>query len=124
MPSKNPAEDIAKFAPEELFSAMEKTAAPATPSSEKYYSKYHEEHIKDIEHRREQRERFDNRVFWLLVCQVAFLIVLISLQGFKVFGFSLNDWAFGIFVNGSLIQSFLLVRYIAADLYTEPKNTK
>jgi len=89
------------------------------PSSEEYYKKdHHQQDIKDRKKRRRQRERLDNRVFGLLVFQVVFLVTIMLLQGFSPWGFKLNRWTFGIFVNGSLIQSYLLVRYIAADLFT------
>lgn len=122
MSTKNPANDISNQVKEKLFSKMGALSTQTEPSSEKYYAHYHEQHIKDIEHRRKQRERLDNRVFLLLLFQVVFLVTLILFQGFKLFNFSLNEWAFGIFVNGSLIQTYLLARYIAADLYTEPKS--
>lgn len=97
-------------------------SASVPPVSDPYYKERerHEQDMRNIAQRRDQRERFDNRFYYLLVGQVSFLVVLILLQGFGLFGFYLNQWAFGIFVNGSLIQSYLLVRYIAADLFKDP----
>ncbi len=106
-----------------LFAEMGKQSTPeAKPTSEQHHQEIHAENIEDRRQRRTQRERLENRVFLLLAFQVIFLVILIIAQGFKLWGFSLNEWAFGIFVNGSLIHTYLLARYIAADLYTEPKN--
>jgi len=102
-----------------LFTKMDELSLAVSPSSEEYYSAYHNQNILNIIKRREQRERLDNRIFILLACQVVFLVVLMLLQGFHVWGFSLNEWVFGFFINGSLIQTYLLVRDITKDLYPE-----
>jgi Flp pilus assembly protein TadB len=81
-----------------------------------------QEEIEDFKQRRELREGFDKKVFWLLIAQVVFVALMLIFQGFKVWGFSLNEWAFGIFVNGALVQTYFIVRQMAIHLF--PKDLK
>lgn len=73
---------------------------------------------------RELRGLIQKKVFQLLWVQLFFLFALLLLQGFRFQGFQLNEWAFGILVNGALIQTFFIVRFIVAHLYPQSKETK
>jgi hypothetical protein len=58
-------------------------------------------------------------IFGILIAEVLFLFSIIYFQGFHVHGFSLNDWVFGVFSNGCLIQTFFLIQYIVKHLYPQ-----
>jgi hypothetical protein len=77
----------------------------------------HEEEIADRQTTRKLREEVGNKVLITLWVQIGFLAIMILFQGFKLCGFELNEWVFGVFVNGVLIQTFFLVRVIVQDLY-------
>lgn len=68
---------------------------------------------------RELRELIQKKVFKLLWVQLFFLFALLLLQGFRLGGFQLNEWAFGILVNGALVQTFFIVRFIVAHLFPQ-----
>ena len=74
--------------------------------------------IKDKEQRRQMRQDFEKKVFRLLTGQIIFLGVLILLQGFNFLGFKLDEWVFGLLVNGSLVYTYFIIRYIVSDLFT------
>ncbi len=67
--------------------------------------------------RRKHRKSFDNKTFNLLRWQVGFLAAFVFLQGFGLWGFKLDNWVFGFFINGSLIYTYAIIRYIASDLF-------
>ena len=69
----------------------------------------------------EQRKDLSNRVYWLLIAQVIFLALMITFQGFGWCGFNLNDWVFGLFINGSLIHTYLLMKQIVTGVYSNEK---
>ncbi len=79
--------------------------------------------------RRKHRKSFDNKTFNLLRWQVGFLSLFVLLQGFSPLGFKLDSWVFGLFINGSLIYTYAIIRYIASDLFNgdhtllKPQNT-
>ena len=83
-----------------------------------------QEHIEDLRQRRALRQDYSGRLFLLLVVQVAFVGVLILCQGWRLWGFRLHEWAFGIFINGSLIQTFFIVRQIVVHLFPVDKNPR
>lgn len=70
---------------------------------------------------RELRDLIQKKVFRLLWAQLIALVVLLVLQGFRLWGFQLNEWAFGVLVNGALVQTFFIVRFIVAHLF--PQNS-
>ncbi|MRI34460.1 hypothetical protein EOPP23_15850 [Endozoicomonas sp. OPT23] len=76
-----------------------------------------EEQLEWHRSRRKHREKFDRKIFTLLCAQVVFLSVLMVFQGFKPWGFQLDNWVFGFFINGSLIYTYAIIRYIASDLF-------
>ena len=64
----------------------------------------------------------------LLTIEVVFLMFIIISQGaglllFTKEHFSLNEWAFGIFSNGALAQTYFLIKPVVADLFPG-KNLK
>lgn len=63
------------------------------------------------------RPKFARNVYWLLLGQVAFLGLLILLQGFGLWGFKLHDIVFGIFTSGNLLCAYGIVRHIAMYLF-------
>lgn len=67
-------------------------------------------------------------IFWIitsiLIVEIIFLFALIIFQAFKFFNFNLNEWTFGIFVNGCLLQTFFLIRCIVAHIFpADPQKT-
>lgn len=85
--------------------------------SAKAQTSLHEEEIADRQTTRELRKGVGTKVLYTLWAQISFLAIMILFQGFKLCGFELNEWVFGVFVNGVLIQTFFLVRVIVQDLY-------
>lgn len=73
---------------------------------------------------RELRDIIQKKVFWLLWVQLGFLFALLLLQGFRLWGFQLNEWAFGVLVNGALVQTFFIVRFIVAHLFPQAHQGK
>jgi hypothetical protein len=71
----------------------------------------------DGEHKRSMRVKISTRILITLWIELAILAAMIGLQGFKPWGFSLNDWIFGIFVNGVLLQTFFTVQIIVKNLF-------
>lgn len=65
----------------------------------------------------EFRKHVKRHLFFLLYLEIAILIILLALQGFHWFGFTLNNWAFGFFINGCLVQTFFLIKYIVHNLF-------
>lgn len=76
-----------------------------------------DEEIQISAQRRHLRSLIQSKIFYTLWGQLAFLFILLLLQGFKLWGFALNDWSFGILVNGAIIQTFFIVRFIVVHLF-------
>ena len=76
-----------------------------------------EEEIQTSAQKRELRKLIQSKIFWTLWVQLAFLFTLLLFQGFKWHGFNLNDWAFGILANGTLVETFFIVRFIVVHLF-------
>lgn len=76
-----------------------------------------EQNRKDREKDRELKEKTHSAVFRILIAQIIGLFVLMLLQGWGLWGFGLNQWAFGVFLNGTLVQTYFLVRFIVEHLY-------
>lgn len=66
---------------------------------------------------RKLRAEVGRKIIWTLWAELVFLAILIGFQGFKWFEFNLNEWAFGLFVNGVVWQTFFLVRMIVQNLF-------
>lgn len=71
---------------------------------------------------RQQRLRFEIYVGILLVIQVIGLFMLALFQGLgKVpwtdWTFGLEEWAFGILTTGTLLNTFMLAKQMAGDLF-------
>jgi hypothetical protein len=67
-------------------------------------------------------------VFWIivgiLIAEILFLFAMVILQAFKLGNFNLNEWTFGIFVNGCLLQTFFLIRCIVVHIFpSDPQKT-
>ena len=74
---------------------------------------------KDSQQRRDLRQTIQRKVFITLWVQLGALLLLMLFQGFKWGGFSLNDWAFGFLANGTLIETFFIVRFIVQHLFPQ-----
>lgn len=53
----------------------------------------------------------------LLFGQIVILAVFLLLQGFGWGGFKLEQWTFGIWVNGTVIQTYLVLKIIVQHLF-------
>src|SRR5262245_20396685 len=70
------------------------------------------------------REQIKSFIQWVLGIEIAFLMIMIICQGWKLGGFSLNDWVFGIFANACLLQTFLLIKCIVSHVFpSDPQKT-
>ena len=87
---------------------MEKTNPYANVKS--YNTKYVEQFL-------DLKKSIKNFLTSLLICEFFFLLLLIIFQGFKFFSFQLNEWSFGLFINGCIVQTFLLVGYMIKHLF-------
>jgi hypothetical protein len=77
----------------------------------------------DGHQRRSLRQSIQWKVFITLWVQLAALLILMLLQGFKVQGFMLNDWALGFLANGTLVETFFIVQFIVKHLFPqEPRR--
>lgn len=82
-----------------------------------------EQDLFDRELQREMRESVKQQAFLILVIELAALGVVVFLQGFKLWGFNLNDWVFGTITSGCLLQTFGIIRNITLHLFpNESKN--
>ena len=72
---------------------------------------------KDGETNRRLRIILQTWIMGLLTSEFIILTILIFFQALKSHGFQLNDYVFGIFVNGCLLQTFLLAKPIVKDLF-------
>lgn len=72
---------------------------------------------KDRENDRALKGQTHISIFKILRWQIVGVFALMLLQGFHVWGFKLDQWAFGIFLNGTLVQTYFLVRFIVEHLY-------
>ena len=68
------------------------------------------------------RDFLKSRSFRILYTELIFLAVLILLQGFKWWEFHINDWVIGIVSSGCLFQTFLIIRYIAVNIFPNNNN--
>ena len=107
---------------EKLFNDLDKGAQKPSESfvhraQQEAVAELQRETLKDRKSRRKHRKKFDRKIFMLLCFQVGFLMVLMLLQGFSPKGFQLDNWVFGFFINGSLIYTYAIIRYIASDLF-------
>ena len=114
---------------EDIFKSLEQSEQSSADSitqraQQEIIADLQKERIAWSRSRRKHRKKFDDKVFHLLRLQVVFLFVLIFLQGFKPWGFSLDKWVFGLFVNGCLVYTYALIRYIASDLFNGSQKMK
>ena len=73
----------------------------------------------DGDHRRGMRDTVARKIINTLWGEIAILAVLMLLQGFELWGFKLNQWVFGMFVNGVLLQTFFTVKIIVKNLFPD-----
>lgn len=88
-----------------------------TPSDEAREQEIHAEKVKRTNQNTKQQKKLAGKIFWLLIIQVVFLMLMIIFQAFGFFEFKLNDWVFGFFINGSLIHTYLLMKQIVTGVY-------
>ncbi|OIR24893.1 hypothetical protein [Bathymodiolus thermophilus thioautotrophic gill symbiont] len=91
------------------------------PSVEARKQEIHNEELKRTKQNTEQQKELAGKIFWLLIIQVVFLMLMIIFQAFGFFGFKLNNWVFGFFINGSLIHTYLLMKQIVTGVYFNEK---
>jgi hypothetical protein len=105
------------------FEQFRKKAANQTPltlgklTSKAESEAEEEQNREDRKIDRALKEKTHSAVFLILKWQIGGLFCLMLLQGWKIWGFTLNEWAFGVFLNGTLVQTYFLVRFIVEHLY-------
>ena len=117
-------EDKASLVEAAISTLVNTTEEPTKIGYELREHELHSQNMLNIQETRKLRRKFDKKVFKILWWQIIFLATLMTLQGFGLFGFKLNEWAFGLFINGSLMQSYLLAKHIAADLFNNGAKNK
>lgn len=83
-----------------------------------------EQDLFDRELQREMRESVKQQAFLILIVELAALGIVVFLQGFKLWGFSLNDWVFGTITSGCLLQTFGIIRNITLHLFPNDSKNK
>ena len=91
--------------------------------------------IKRGEHQQDMAERdsdlklkktYATRIFILLCFELLILAAIIMFQGFGLI--DIEEWTFGIFVNGVILQTFSLIKLIVKSLFSQesskPKKNK
>lgn len=63
------------------------------------------------------RTKYANKIFWLLSFEVAFINIIVILDGFNFFGFNLNKWLLGTIFCSILGHTFFLVKIIVKNLF-------
>lgn len=61
------------------------------------------------------REDIKKHLIFILYAELSFLGILLILQGFQIT--HLNQWAFGFFINGCLVQTFFLIHTVVRHLF-------
>lgn len=74
--------------------------------------------LKDRDLQRKLRIQLKDASFKILYYELVFLAILILFQGAG--WIKLNDWVFGLITNVCILQTFLIIRYIALHLF--PNN--
>jgi len=92
------------------------------PPGEVRKQEIHDQLVKRAKQNTDQQKKLADRIFWLLIFQVFFLMLMIVFQAFGWCGFKLNDWVFGFFTNGSLIHTYLLMKQIVTGVYSHEKS--
>ena len=70
------------------------------------------------------KKDFQDRVFTILAIQLGALFVLMLLQGFRLWGFSLDKWTFCLLSNGTLVETFLIVQFMVKHLFPQKEKEK
>lgn len=86
-----------------------------------------EDKLKDNKALRLARMAFQGCLLMLLIFEIFFVSYLIISQGtgkllFTNMPFLLNEWAFALFINVALVQTCILIRSIAKDLFPGKKS--
>jgi hypothetical protein len=103
--------------------AREKSKAISKINAPIIKQNFHEiDELNDGEHNRSLRKELQEKLIQLLKIEIIFLSFLMTLQGmnyipFLHLTFKLNEWTFGIFINGCLFQTFILIRPICRSLF-------
>ena len=114
--------DQAKDADKQIFESLDQGASQhdntfSQRALHEGIQNLQKEQLAWLKSKRKHRKKFDNKIFKLLCAQVIFLCVLVVFQGFGWGGFELDNVVFGFFINGSLVYTYALIRYIASDLF-------
>ncbi|MGP1527630.1 MAG: hypothetical protein ACTTIV_02100 [Campylobacter sp.] len=64
------------------------------------------------------RTKYANKIYWLLVGEIAFICIIATIDGFNLFGFKLNEYLLGSLIYGFLTHTFFLVKIIVKNLFT------
>ncbi len=81
------------------------------------------EDLYDRRLQRKMRVSVESRAFMILYAELSVLGIVVFLQGFKLGGFFLNDWVFGIISSGCLLQTFGIIRAITINLFPNHKKS-
>lgn len=62
-----------------------------------------------------------NRLFWLLVGETIIIFMFSAFQGFRFWGFLLEEWSFRILVTATLTQISVMLGIAVKHLFPPPK---
>ncbi|TGG84143.1 MAG: hypothetical protein ERJ69_03630 [Aphanocapsa feldmannii 288cV] len=101
--------------------------SPELSSSEsfKYLTspdQYHEQIIKDMEQKRDLRQKSASRVFYLVCCWLACVVAAVFCQGFDFIPFKISDKILVIFITTTTVS--ILGLYIIVAKWLFPNNDK
>lgn len=112
---------------EEQIALIESQASPEEIDSSKLLVS---EKIKDGKAVRKARSWLQTVLLFLLIFEIVFIAYLVISQGIghlcffekTKIPFALEKWTFGIFINGALVQTCILIKPIAANLFPNSKK--
>jgi hypothetical protein len=105
-----------------VWEAIEKSEQPSNTDTREVYERAWSEQEADGRQKRHLRYCVAGGVGILLLFELIALITIILFQGFKLI--DLNQWVFGFFVNGVIIQTFASLHIIVTHLFPDGKIAK
>lgn len=80
-------------------------------------SQIHKDRLEERAKDRILKEKVANNIFKLLVIETAIIFIILFLQGFKLFGFNINDTTLDIFLPATIIQISTMAAIITKSLF-------
>lgn len=77
---------------------------------------------------RELKKQVANKVFIMLMMETMIILIILFLQGFKLWGFAINDTTLNIFLPATILQissmAIIITRYLFSPRYPAPPRSE